>query len=200
VATFFLIRYQTVVAIRTDITFARQFSRVSLARRTESNFARQLFEVSLFIIGVQQNFRDALTKPLRSEIALDSPPMANGNAARAFGDQLAPQRPIPAGSGEGGTFSPSMPLRGAAVAILYDIYCLMLLVYWICPSATEYAVVGGSCGLGRLRLPAKQTSSSRRRPVSGGFRRARSLSHQKTCSALNRNRLIRSNKHDFVPS
>jgi hypothetical protein len=49
VATFFLIRYQTVVAIRTDITFARQFSRVSLARRTESNFARQFFELNLFI-------------------------------------------------------------------------------------------------------------------------------------------------------
>src|SRR6266566_7000873 len=60
VATFFLIRYQTVVASTTDINFARQFSRVSLARRTESNFARQFVEVSLFIIAVQQNFRDAL--------------------------------------------------------------------------------------------------------------------------------------------
>ena len=79
VATFFLIRYQTAVASSTDINFARQFSRVSLARRTESNFARQFFEVSLFIIAVRQNFRDALTKRLRSEIALNSPPMANGN-------------------------------------------------------------------------------------------------------------------------
>ena len=41
---FFLIRYQSIVASRTDINFARQFSRVSLARRTESNFARQFFE------------------------------------------------------------------------------------------------------------------------------------------------------------
>src|SRR6266571_4281359 len=48
VATFFLIRYQSIVASRTDINFARQFSRVSLARRTESNFARQFFEVGLF--------------------------------------------------------------------------------------------------------------------------------------------------------
>ena len=44
VSTFFLIRYQSVIASRTDINFARQFSRVSLARRTESNFARQFFE------------------------------------------------------------------------------------------------------------------------------------------------------------
>jgi hypothetical protein len=94
VATFFLIRYQTAVASSTDINFARQFSRVSLARRTESNFARQFFEVSLFIIAVRQNFRDALTKRLRSEIALNSPPMANGNAARLFGGKLPPRRPI----------------------------------------------------------------------------------------------------------
>ena len=95
VATFFLIRYQTVIASSTDINFARQFSRVSLARKTESNFARQFFEVSLFIIAVRQNFRDALTKRLRSEIALNSPPMANGNAARLFGGKLPPRRPIP---------------------------------------------------------------------------------------------------------
>ena len=95
VATFFLIRYQTIVASSTDINFARQFSRVSLARRTESNFARQFSEVSLFIIAVRQNFRDALTKRLRSEIALNSPPMANGNAARLFGGKLPPRRPIP---------------------------------------------------------------------------------------------------------
>ena len=94
VSTFFLIRYQTAVASSTDINFARQFSRVSLARRTESNFARQFFEVSLFIIAVRQNFRDALTKRLRSEIALNSPPMANGNAARLFGGKLPPRRPI----------------------------------------------------------------------------------------------------------
>jgi hypothetical protein len=95
VATFFLIRYQIIVASSTDINFARQFSRVSLARRTESNFAGQFFEASLFIIAVQQNFRDALTKRLRSEIALNSPPMANGNAARLFGGKLPPRRPIP---------------------------------------------------------------------------------------------------------
>jgi len=86
VATFFLIRYQSIVASRTDINFARQFSRVSLANRTEGNFARQFFKIGLFIIAVQQNFRNALTKRLRGEIALNSPPMANGNAARLFGD------------------------------------------------------------------------------------------------------------------
>jgi hypothetical protein len=44
---------------------------------------------------VQQNFRDPLTKRLLSEIALNSPPMANGNAARLFGGKLPPRRPIP---------------------------------------------------------------------------------------------------------
>jgi hypothetical protein len=59
---FFLIRYQSVVASRREINFARQFSRVSLVRRTATNFARQFFEVSLFIIAVQQNFRGVLRK------------------------------------------------------------------------------------------------------------------------------------------
>src|SRR5947208_8553695 len=68
VATFFLIRYQSVVASRSEINFARQF-----------------FRISLFIIAVQQNFSDPLTKRLRSEIALNSPPMTNGNAASLFG-------------------------------------------------------------------------------------------------------------------
>jgi hypothetical protein len=67
---FFLIKYQSVVASRREINFARQFSRVSLVRRTETNLARQLFEVRPFINAVQQNFRDALTKRLWSEIAL----------------------------------------------------------------------------------------------------------------------------------
>lgn len=79
---FFLIRYQTVVASTREINFARQFSSVSLVHRTETNVARQFFEVSLFIIAVQQNFRDALTKRLPSEIALNLPPMANRNPAR----------------------------------------------------------------------------------------------------------------------
>jgi len=59
---FFLIRYQSIVATRRDINLARQFSSVSLVHRTETNIARQFFEVRLFIIAVQQNFRDALTK------------------------------------------------------------------------------------------------------------------------------------------
>ena len=79
VATFFLIRYQSIVASRTDINFARQFSRVSLASRTEINFARQFF-----IIAVQQNFRDPVAKCFRSKIALDSPPVTNGNTASLF--------------------------------------------------------------------------------------------------------------------
>src|SRR5436305_10887178 len=69
VATFFLIRYQSVVASRREINFARQF-----------------FRISLFIFGVQQDFRDPLAERLRSEIALNSPPMTNGNTARLFGD------------------------------------------------------------------------------------------------------------------
>src|SRR5436190_11761257 len=67
VATFFLIRYQSVVA-----------------RRSEINFARQFFRISLFILAVQQNFGDPLTERLRSEIALDSSPVTNGNSACLF--------------------------------------------------------------------------------------------------------------------
>src|SRR5919197_194857 len=69
VATFFLIRYQSVVASRREINFARQFLRISL-----------------FIIAVQQNLRDPLAKSLRSEIALNSAPMTNGNTASLFGN------------------------------------------------------------------------------------------------------------------
>jgi hypothetical protein len=61
----------------------------------ETNVARQFFEVSPFIFAVQQNFRDALTKRFRGEIALNWPPMASGNAAHLFGDKLPPRRPIP---------------------------------------------------------------------------------------------------------
>ena len=43
VVRFFLIRYHSIVASRTEISFARQFSRVSLVRRIEINFVRQLF-------------------------------------------------------------------------------------------------------------------------------------------------------------
>src|SRR5438045_7180043 len=69
VASFFLIRYLSVVASRREINFARQF-----------------FRISLFIFGVQQNLRDPLTKSFRSEIALNSTPVTNGNTARLFGD------------------------------------------------------------------------------------------------------------------
>jgi hypothetical protein len=59
ISMFFLIRYQSVVGIRTHVNFTRQFSRVSLVNRTEGNFARQFFQSSLFIVAVQQNFRNA---------------------------------------------------------------------------------------------------------------------------------------------
>ena len=59
IVMFFLIRYQSIVASKTEINFARQFSRVSLVRRMEINFVRQLFDVSFFINAVQQNSRDA---------------------------------------------------------------------------------------------------------------------------------------------
>src|SRR5438034_10942800 len=68
VATFFLIRYQSVVASRSEINFARQF-----------------FRISFFIFAVQQNFGNALTERLWSEIALDSSPMTNGNIACFLG-------------------------------------------------------------------------------------------------------------------
>src|SRR5439155_13425248 len=64
VATFFLIRYQRGVASRREINFARQF-----------------FSISLFILAVQQNFGNALTERLWSEIALNSAPVTNGNTA-----------------------------------------------------------------------------------------------------------------------
>jgi hypothetical protein len=55
---FFLIRYQTVVASRRLINFARQwFSRVTLVRMTASSFVRHFLEAGVFIIAVQQNFR-----------------------------------------------------------------------------------------------------------------------------------------------
>jgi hypothetical protein len=81
---FFLIRYQTVVASTREINFARQFSSVNLVHSTETNIARQFFEVCPFIIAVEQSFRDALTKRLRGKIALNSPPMANGNPAQLY--------------------------------------------------------------------------------------------------------------------
>jgi hypothetical protein len=62
VATFFLIKYQIIVASRRDISFARQFSSVSLTNKTEINFAAKFFAVGLFITAVQQNFRDILAK------------------------------------------------------------------------------------------------------------------------------------------
>lgn len=62
VVMFFLIRYQTVVASTKEINFARQFSSVSLVHRRETNIARQFLGVGPFIIAVQQNIGDTLTK------------------------------------------------------------------------------------------------------------------------------------------
>src|SRR3977135_14531 len=69
VATFFLIRYQSVVA-----------------SRRETNFARQLFRISFFIGPLQQQFADAFTESFRCKIALDPPPVTDGNPARLFRD------------------------------------------------------------------------------------------------------------------
>ena len=82
VSTFFLIRYQTAIASSRETSFARQFSSVSLVHRMETNTERQFFEVCPFIFAVQQNLPDASTKRLPSEIAVNSPPMANKNPAR----------------------------------------------------------------------------------------------------------------------
>ncbi len=81
---FFLIRYQTIVASTREINFARQFSSVNLVHRMEPNIARQLFGVCPFILVVQQSSPDALTKRLGTKIALNLPPMANGNPARLY--------------------------------------------------------------------------------------------------------------------
>ena len=74
VATFFFIRYQIIIASRREISLARQFSRVNLVNRMEINFARHCFGTGLFIIAVQQNFRDMLAKsseanPKRASVA-----------------------------------------------------------------------------------------------------------------------------------
>src|SRR6187399_2052865 len=65
VATFFLIRYQSVVASRRVI-----------------NFARQLFRISFFISPLEQQFADAFPESLGSKAAFDPAAMANGKAAR----------------------------------------------------------------------------------------------------------------------
>ena len=59
VATFFLIRYQSVVASRREINFARQFSSVSLVHRMETNIERQFFEVcpSIFVVPCRPKSR-----------------------------------------------------------------------------------------------------------------------------------------------
>jgi len=49
VSTFFSIRYQTIIANSREITFARQFSSVSLVHRMDTNIERQFFEVCPFI-------------------------------------------------------------------------------------------------------------------------------------------------------
>ncbi len=52
-ATFCLIRYQTMIASTTETNFARQFSSVSLVHRMETNTERQFFEVCPFIFAAQ---------------------------------------------------------------------------------------------------------------------------------------------------
>src|SRR5947199_3258914 len=67
VATFFLIRYQSVVASRREINFARQF-----------------FRISLFIFVIQQDSQNSLAKSARRKMASISTPMTNENPARPF--------------------------------------------------------------------------------------------------------------------
>src|SRR3954463_15380719 len=67
VATFFLIRYQSVVASRREI-----------------NFARQLFRISFFISPLEQQFADAFAESLRGKAALDPAAMANRDPAGLF--------------------------------------------------------------------------------------------------------------------
>ena len=62
VARFFFIRYQTIIASKREISLARQFSKVNLVNRMEINFACHCFGTGVFIIAVQENFRDTLAK------------------------------------------------------------------------------------------------------------------------------------------
>src|SRR5437763_4127235 len=69
VATFCLIRSQSVVASRREI-----------------NFARQLFRISFFISPLEQQFADAFAESFRSKPTLDPAAMANRNPAGLFRD------------------------------------------------------------------------------------------------------------------
>src|SRR5204863_9831149 len=60
VATFFLIRYQSVVASRREI-----------------NFARQLFRISFFISALEQQFADTFAESFRGKAALDPAAMTD---------------------------------------------------------------------------------------------------------------------------
>src|SRR5437763_11849297 len=69
VATFFLIRYQSVVASRREI-----------------NFARQLCRISFFISPLEQQFADAFAEGFGGKAALDSAAMTNRYPAGLFRD------------------------------------------------------------------------------------------------------------------
>ena len=55
-----------------------------VASRREINFARQLFRICFFISALEQDFGDALAEAFRREIALDPPPVTDGNGPRFF--------------------------------------------------------------------------------------------------------------------
>src|SRR4029453_19187395 len=69
VATFFLMRYQSAVASRREVSFARQ-----------------LFRISFFMVTMEQNFTEPLPECLRRKIPLNPAPVTDRNGARLFRD------------------------------------------------------------------------------------------------------------------
>src|SRR6266480_353726 len=66
---FFLMRYQSAVASRREVSFARQ-----------------LFRISFFMVTMEQNFAEPLPESLRRKIPLEPAPMTNRNRAGLFGN------------------------------------------------------------------------------------------------------------------
>src|SRR5436190_14066694 len=58
----------------------------ALARRSEISFARQLFSIIFFIRAVEQNFAEPVPESFRCKIALYSSPITNRDRARLLRD------------------------------------------------------------------------------------------------------------------
>ncbi len=66
---FFLMRYQSAVASRREVSFARQ-----------------LFRIIFFMVTMEQNLAEPLPERLRRKIPLEPAPITDRNRARFFGN------------------------------------------------------------------------------------------------------------------